>query len=210
MPKPIILFDFDGVIADSFQQAFGVRKMMCPLITEDTYRKYFEGNIYDADTSDVTHTEHCRHDIDFFAEYMPKLKQEAPIVAGMQEVVVALEKKYTLVIISSTTSNAIKEYLIDHNLNDHFTQILGKDVSESKVEKMNIVFETYGVTPSDCVFITDTLGDLREAEQVHVGAIGVTWGYHTQETLLRGKSFRIVEKPGDLVYAVRDYFDSSM
>lgn len=47
MKKPFILFDFDGVIADSFKLSFEIAKMICPHITEDIYQKRFEGNIND-------------------------------------------------------------------------------------------------------------------------------------------------------------------
>jgi len=40
-----ILFDFDGVIADSFSAAFAVNKKVFPSITEQEYRDRFLGNI---------------------------------------------------------------------------------------------------------------------------------------------------------------------
>ncbi len=42
MGRKIVFFDFDGVLADSFDAAFTVNKMIHPLITEDIYRKRFE------------------------------------------------------------------------------------------------------------------------------------------------------------------------
>jgi beta-phosphoglucomutase-like phosphatase (HAD superfamily) len=44
----IVLFDFDGVIVDSFKPAFEVQKMIRPGInfSEDDYRKFFEGNVF--------------------------------------------------------------------------------------------------------------------------------------------------------------------
>ena len=47
MKTRYILFDFDGVIADSYAPAFEVQKMICPHLTEEVYRKRFEGNIND-------------------------------------------------------------------------------------------------------------------------------------------------------------------
>jgi phosphoglycolate phosphatase-like HAD superfamily hydrolase len=208
MKKPFILFDFDGVIADSFQPAFEVQKMICPHLTEDGYRKRFEGNINDWEEPVNVHTEACRHDIDFFTEYIPRMLKEVQIVPGITEVIINLEKNYTLVVISSTITSPIRGFLERHDLANHFAQIMGNDVHTSKVEKMKIVFDTYGIEPNDSVFITDTLGDMREAEKMKVGAIGVTWGFHTPDTLLRGKPFRIVEGPTGLLKAVPDYFST--
>jgi len=207
--KKFILFDFDGVIADSFRPAFEIQKKICPHITEDTYRKRFEGNINDWEEPINVHTKECRHDIDFFKEYIPRMKKEVQIVPGMREVIVELEKNYALIVISSTISSPIQEFLEGHGLANHFAQIMGNDVHASKVEKIKMVLDKYGVGPKDCVFITDTLGDMHEAEKMSVGAIGVAWGFHAPETLLRGKPFRLVEKSNDLLAAVSDYFKVS-
>lgn len=206
MKKPFILFDFDGVIADSFQPSFEVSKIICPSLTEDIYREGFEGNINDWEKSENIHTEECRHDIDFFKEYIPRMKKEVQIVPGIREAITELEKKHTLIVISSTITSPIREFLEDHGLPNHFTQIMGNDVHKSKVEKIKMVFKNYNIGSDDCVFITDTLGDMREASCKNVGAIGVTWGFHDSKRLLLGKPFRLVEKPNDLLSAVSYYF----
>lgn len=212
MKKFFILFDFDGVIVDSFQTAFEINKMICPHLTENIYRKRFEGNINDwekpIDVQDV-HIEECRHDIDFFTEYIPRMKKEVQIVHGMKNVIIELEKIYTLIVVSSTITSPIQEFLEGHDLANYFAQIMGNDIHKSKVKKMKMIFEKYSVGPNDCVFITDTLGDMREASRLDIGTIGITWGFHTPETLLQGKPFRLVEKPDGLLMAVSDYFKAS-
>lgn len=206
MKKKFILFDFDGVIADSFRPAFEIQKIICPHLTEDIYRKRFEGNINDWEEPINIHTEECRHDIDFFTEYIPRMKKEVQIVPGIKEIIIELEKNYTLIVISSTITSPIQEFLEGHDLANHFAQVMGNDVHTSKVEKMKMAFEKYDIEPKNCVFITDTLGDMHEAKKMSVGAIGITWGFHTPETLQRGKPFRLVEKPSDLLTAVANYF----
>jgi len=210
MKNLFILFDFDGVIADSFRTAFEIQKMICPDLTENMYKKRFEGNINDWEEPVNVHTEECRHDIDFFTEYIPRMKNEVQIVSDIRDVIIDLEKNYTLIVISSTITSPIQEFLEKHDLASHFDQVMGNDVHKSKVEKMKMVFEKYGVGAKDCVFVTDTLGDMREAEKMGVGTIGVTWGFHTPETLLTGKPFRLIEKPNDLLSAVSDYFSKDI
>lgn len=39
-----VLFDFDGVIADSFRAAQSTAQALCKYNTEDEYRRHFEGN----------------------------------------------------------------------------------------------------------------------------------------------------------------------
>jgi phosphoglycolate phosphatase len=206
MKKAFILFDFDGVIADSFEPAFEVTRLMCPHVTEDEYRKQFEGNINDWEVPVDIHNDDCRTDIDFFQEYIPRMKKQARIVPGIVDVIRWLEKEYTLIVISSTITSPIREFLEEHDLAKYFSEIMGNDVHKSKVEKIKMVFDQYQAEAKKCVFITDTLGDMREASRVDVDVIGVTWGFQSTETLQKGTPFRLVDKPEDLIEAIHDSF----
>ncbi|MFA4833654.1 MAG: HAD hydrolase-like protein [Patescibacteria group bacterium] len=205
MKEHFILFDFDGVIADSFNLAFEIQKMICPHLDEDAYRKRFDRNINDC-KEPIHHTEQCRHDINFFAEYVPRMKNEVRIIPGIKEIIIELEKNYKLIIISSTITSPVRDFLLDHGLDRHFTEIMGNDVHESKVEKIKMVFEKFSAKPNDYIFITDTLGDMREASHFSIDSIGVSWGFQEREALLKGKPFRLVDKPSELLTAVSDYF----
>lgn len=206
MQKHFIFFDFDGVIADSFKTAFSVYKKICPQLTEDNYRKRFEGNINNWEDPANYHTEDCRHNIDFFTEYIPKMKKEVVAFPGIKEVIIELEKNYELIVVSSTITSPILEFLESHGLADHFRWIMGNDVHKSKVEKIKMVFSKYEVGAENCVFVTDTLGDMREAQEVNVGVIGVTWGFQDHKTLLKGNPVYLAEKPRDLIVNISDYF----
>ena len=83
-------------------------------------------------------------------------------------------------------------------------------VHNNKTERINNAFEKYGVGPKDCVFITDTLGDMREAASCGIPSIGVTWGFHKKNNLEKGNPFKIAETPEELIEAVADYFKCGM
>ena len=208
MKNKFILFDFDGVIADSFEIAFETKKDICPGITREDYRRRFEGNVNDIQIEETYHNEQCNHDLDWFDVYVPKMK-EVRIFPGMEELIFALEKEYALIIISSTITFPIEEFLVAHNLRDHFDWVMGNDVHKSKVEKIKMVFDKYGAASKDCLFITDTLGDMREAEETGVPAIGVTWGFCSPETLQKGNPLKLVSNATELKTAITDHFSAN-
>ncbi|MFH1582653.1 MAG: HAD hydrolase-like protein, partial [bacterium] len=72
--------------------------------------------------------------------------------------------------------------------------------------RMKMVFKKYRAEPKDCVFITDTLGDIREAASLGVKSIGVSWGFQEKGNLLKGKPISIAEKPKDLLNIVSACF----
>jgi phosphoglycolate phosphatase len=196
-----VLFDFDGVIADSFNIAYSVTAMNQPGLSEEEYRSYYEGNINNSKK---------KLDADFWERYVPKIKQEVKLFPHMPHIVRSMAQSYRLGIISSSVSDLISDVLKRESLDHLFETILGNDVHPSKVEKMKMMFEKYDTTPEECVFITDTLGDIREGEHVGVASIGVTWGFHSPEVLMRGSAFRLVNQPEEIVGAVSDYFTSKV
>ena len=205
MKRKIILFDFDGVIVDSFANALRVTKIMNPDMTEADYQKLFDGNINDWKKG-LSEEEKRRGDEEFFEKYLPSLEQ-ARIFPGIKEVIAKLEKTYTLLIISSTISSPIRGFIERHKMAEYFDDIMGNDVHRSKMEKIKMVYNKYGAGVDDCVFITDTLGDMREAARMGVQSIGVTWGFQRKESLLKGKPFFIAEKPEELPDIVSRYFE---
>ena len=201
-----IFFDFDGVIADSFKVAFDVHKSVFTDMTENDYRQILEGNVNDWNWSERLAATGYKGSYNFFDHYLPKMREEVKLFDGMDGVIKNLAQEYNLFIISSSITHAIQEFLEKYDLADYFIEIMGNDVHHSKVEKMNTIFSKYDIEPSHCVFVADTLGDIREAEQADVGAIGVTWGFNKREQLEKGKYFRIVEQPIDIQLAIVDYF----
>ncbi len=204
--KKTILFDFDGVILDSFASAYEVSSSIHPRLTETEYKEAFEGNINDSHSHTHKCGPDCKKEIDFFTEYTPKVKVQARPFNEMPEIIKNLSEKYHLCIISSTVSPIIRELLSKFDLEKYFSDILGNDIHTSKVEKTNQILNKYQLSPDDCVFITDTLGDIKEAKKAGVKSIAVSWGFHTVETLNKGNPIVIVNSPKELEERVNLFF----
>lgn len=202
-----MLFDFDGVIADSWEIAFETSRTVFPSFDEESYRRMFEGNVHESHKEMVSNEERERAtDIEWFDVYVPKFETRARLFPGMREVIESLSHEYILIIVSSTITSPIQGFLEKHHIGRYFSEVMGADVHTNKHEKIKMIFEKYGTSASECVFITDTLGDMREAKLAGVSAIGVSWGFHPRETLAEDKPFRIVEQPTDIKPAIADYF----
>jgi phosphoglycolate phosphatase len=195
--RKLIFFDFDGVIADSFSPAFRVSKMIHPLLEPEDYRRRFDGNINETVVDSRVQKEH-RPDIDFFTEYGPLLLG-CRVFPGMRNVIEKLEKEYSLVIVSSTTTSLISEFLKKHHMEHHFAEIMGNDIHKSKIKKIGMALDKYKVAPSECFFVTDTLGDINESRHMGVEAIAVTWGYHSKESLIKGNPFAVADTTEELL-----------
>jgi phosphoglycolate phosphatase len=208
MTERFVLFDFDGVITDSFGICLESAKVRCPNVTEDAYRALFEGNIHDR-KAEIEHGPDCRLDVDFYSLYIPKMMAGATAYPGIPEAVKDLSSRYALAIVSSTDTEPVRELLEKFGLSYGFRDILGRDVHTSKVEKIKMIFGKYGTTAERCIFVTDTLGDIEEATHAGVSSIAVPWGFHGRERLERGNPFRIVDRPEDLPATIDAFFGKS-
>lgn len=206
--KNVVLIDFDGVMVDTFDICFGIQKQFSPDLTERAYRDFFTGNIYDAiEKIEATETRPSSDD-DFFKMYIPLLMKQ-PLVKGIREALEELFGKFILVVVSSTISSPIKEYLESHKVAHFFDEIYGADVNRSKVEKIKMIFRKYRTSSDHCIFVTDTLGDLREAGKCSVKSIAVTWGFHTKEMLSEGHPAAYAENAKDIAQIINSFFDKA-
>lgn len=204
--KKFILFDFDGVIVNTYDMCFDINKILDPDINHELYRSYFEGNIYES--VENKNLKVSNNLIDFKSEYERRLHGDHKPEDIMIDVIRTLAESYELFIVSSSPSKVIEEFLINHKLESCFQEILGADVHKSKIVKINDILTRHVVPSHNCLFITDTLGDIREGEKVGVKAIAVTWGFHAKETLEKGNPFAVISNPNELVSTIEQYFKS--
>ena len=188
--RKALLFDFDGVLADTFEFCYQINLGLMPELTRDEYRARFNGNIFSVMAKMKEKPKYDK--FDFFAAFTPKLLA-TPMNEKIRTLVEKFSRSHSLFIISSTTSDPIKQFLAQNNILYCFQGILGKDHGKSKVEKINGLLKAYGLKTHDCLFITDTLGDIEEARACGINSIAVTWGYHPKKTLFQGKPFALAE-----------------
>lgn len=193
----MVAFDFDGVIANSWEVVMGIVRLADPEISEAEYRERFRGNV---EGTVAALTDRLGHD--FFDEYAAKA-DEMPMFEGMREVIENLCRQYVLTIVSSTRTDILDAFLRVHNLRDCFAGLYGNTEGYSKAVKLRKALEELAVDAQKSVFVTDTLGDLKEAATVQVATIAVTWGYHGAETLANGGPVVVVTRPADLVDEVQ-------
>ena len=196
-----IIFDFDGVIHDTFDLAYSINQKVTSEshepISKEEYKSFFEGNVlekvystFDGQIS-VKFREHESIAFD-------TLKMDDDIKKELQK----LKEKYELYIISSNTEKNLLKYFQNNNFSNIFSDILAEETHKSKVEKFKILFKKYDLNPHNCIFITDTLGDIKEANQVNVRSIACTFGFHDEERLRKGNPYLVISKFREIIPSI--------
>lgn len=179
-----IIFDFDGVIADTFDMNWSICQMHDPVATSEDFLAHHDGNVYAEPRVRIQHLQF----IDDYRSHLTSLHLTNAIPPLQR-----LSESYSLYIISSTSEVVIREVLGKAGLLSLFIRVMGFETDRSKVEKFKILIKDHGVDPGNSVFITDTLGDIKEARHVGIRTIAETFGYHSRERLGNGEPFKIVD-----------------
>ncbi|MFH1662293.1 MAG: HAD hydrolase-like protein [Candidatus Falkowbacteria bacterium] len=190
----IIIFDFDGVIHDTFELAYKINvDIFGENFTRDQYRDFFNGNIFEK-----TKTK----DNDKFFEAQNEAFKYLKIDDGIRKNLEKLYESNSLFIISSNQKVALDIYFNNNNFINIFKEVLGSEMHQSKVEKFKYLFEKYNSSAEDCIFITDTLGDILEGNKVGVKTIAVDFGFHERHRLEKGNPFKIVSSFDEILEVI--------
>jgi len=200
MKKKVIIFDFDGVIIDSWEHAYLGNVRNWPDLIPAEHRNFFNGNIHEAISKLPEGKYSSEENNKWWEEEHSLTKNNLPMYVEIQEVIKELSKEYILTINTSSDAKSTQDYL-EKNEIDVFKTIYGTEISRSKVQKFRQMFSDLGVQAEDCVFITDTVGDVLDANSVSVSTIVVTYGYQQAEHFesIKDKVIGLAGKPTDIL-----------
>ncbi|OGQ22289.1 MAG: hypothetical protein A3I05_06775 [Deltaproteobacteria bacterium RIFCSPLOWO2_02_FULL_44_10] len=202
MKKPLLIFDFDGVIADSlnlYQQLVYDRLIALEynfLQSPEDLQALFETNVIYGFQKRGVHQHHINEillELDKASE-----TNHISLFEGIPEFFQNIELKTTNSIVSSNTTLTINRILTSHSLTSHFTDILGGDGATNKVDRIHFLLEKSSLEKNRTFYIGDTIGDMKEAKLAGITAIGVTWGLHSEQKLRDARADYILHSPKHL------------
>lgn len=209
MSKKIIIFDMDGVLFNTIPFARQNFIQRYPGVTERMYNDIHTGNYHEGVAQyDHLRIEETEEEKLMSREIYMKKKQETPLVDGMFDLLKVLHAEDFLLTVNTNAYERNCLPLFEKSGIRHlFNLITTAEYSKDKIEKFNIIFDTYGVSKGHSIFVTDALGDVRDAEKAGVPVIAVTWGVHDKE-YFNGEYqnlVAVVDTVSDLENEIRNY-----
>ncbi len=185
-----IIFDFDGVIHDTFELAFVVGNQLHGYDREE-YKQMFEGNLYN-------HHRIKNEDINEYFRLSKEKFKDLVIEQHVRDELLRLSEKFNLIIVSSNSEEILNDYLKNNDIVKIFTKVLGVETHKSKQEKFKMLENDHNVSSENSIFVTDTLGDILEANKAGLRTVAVDFGYHERARLERGSPLQIISDFRDL------------
>jgi len=121
----------------------------------------------------------------YWFDWYCKLKDEYSLHDGVVDVLkLSHEKGYQNILLSASNIDALKQQLIDLDIEEYFDEVLAIDniYAGSKVDiALNWIKDK---DPKDCLMLGDTLHDLEVAREMNVECILISNGHQAKEILL--------------------------
>jgi phosphoglycolate phosphatase len=205
--KPLLMFDFDGVIIDSLDGFHGAWAKACEeagftaASNRETYLSVFETNMFEGLVRIGIPQERIPEILHSAEKNLHKASIQMHLFDGAKEMLQELNRVFPLFIITSSVG-AIVRNIIAANSVTPIPEILGSEVDTSKIRKIASTIKQY---PSHRPFyIGDTVGDIIEGKAAGATTIGVTWGWHGRQTLEKVSPDYLFDSPKKLSDFVRN------
>jgi phosphoglycolate phosphatase len=207
MGRSLVIFDFDGTVADSFVESFAAYNRVAPRLRLrrvaeaelPELRRMATGELMTA--LGIPMWKLPRLMIGVRADLMDHFHTVQP-VPGIGAPLRALAKAgHRLAIVTSNSKANVHAFLARHDLGVFGTVVAGASVF-GKSTRLRRLLKAAGANASNSVYIGDTSPDIRAAREAGTTAIAVTWGFSAREPLAAEAPDALVEATADLPVAV--------
>ncbi|MCX6762353.1 MAG: HAD family hydrolase [Candidatus Moranbacteria bacterium] len=205
--KLAVIFDFDGVIVDSYQIFKDAFLDAClesgyhQISTEEAFLNLFDGNLYESMEHTGISKEAIRIILKNFKENAHINHNKLRFFDGVREMLSKLAEKNKIFLVSSNLTSIVQDFLRFHKVTV-FEEVLGSDKETSKVKKIEGI--KANLSNYELLYVGDTKGDMVEGQLAGAKTVAVTWGWHSEERLREANPNFVVKTPSELALLVNN------
>jgi len=209
MTVKLIIFDFDGTIADTLLSIVSITNR---LAEEFGYKQTSQEDL--ASLRNLTSRQIIKQSgipifkIPFLikkvkAELNNKI-QGLNAFPGIKEAFIELKSQGNrLGIITSNSKENVTAFLHKNGLHELFDFIYSAPTIFGKSKVMNRVLKTENINSEEVIYVGDETRDIEAAKKTHIKVIAVTWGFNSKEVLAAQNPDFLIHKPDELIDAIR-------
>jgi HAD superfamily hydrolase (TIGR01549 family) len=185
----ILVFDFDGTIADTLGETRRILNQIGP----DYGIRHIEEHELD----------HLRHlSLKQLLDHLkiPKRRVPALIAQGMSDVLVELRRHvHGFGILTSNATANVDLFLQTHGLRDQFDFISSTSKLTGKAKHLKAIRKTFSLRSEEMLYIGDELRDVKASQKAGIPIAAVTWGFNSRESLAAEKPDYLFDRPADFL-----------
>ena len=205
-----VLFDWDGTLLDSFEadaqayshmfHALGMSWSMAML------KRHYSPNWHHvyraARLPSARWDEADRLWMRFYKKHQPEMQP------GARQVLRALERRFTLALVSSGSRSRVRRQLREHGVAEMFrAKVCSEDAPRRKPHPapLRMALARLRIAPKVCVYVGDAPEDIEMAHRAGVRAIGVLGGSPVPERLRVASPDALIETIRQLPALLKDF-----
>jgi HAD superfamily phosphatase (TIGR01681 family) len=205
MSKKVIVFDFDGTLADTFDALVMISNRLAlefgyPPTTPEEIPKI----------KNLSSREIIRQSgvsllkLPFFLkkirEYLHQEILNLQTIPGIQDSLVQLKHEgYCLGILTSNSEENVKLFLKKHGMQDLFSFIYSETSLFSKDKSIRKLMKKNNLSLDEILYVGDETRDIEASKKIHIKVIAVTWGFNSGEVLAKHNPDFLIQQPSELI-----------
>ncbi|MFH7024461.1 MAG: HAD-IA family hydrolase [Heteroscytonema crispum UTEX LB 1556] len=210
MTKKVIIFDFDGTIADTVDALVSIANR---LAVEFGYIQITREEL--ALLRNLTSREIIKYSgislfkIPFLVKKVKgELKNQIPElkpIPGIKEALIALsDEGNRLGIITSNSKDNVTQFLKINELDNLFEFIYSGVTIFGKTTIINNVLRQKQLKPQEVIYVGDETRDIEASKKANIKVVGVTWGFNSQEVLAKQNPNFLIQRPDELLGIIQN------
>lgn len=200
----VLLFDFDGTIADSFNNLLEITKSLASKYNLPKLNSKQINELRSRDAKTIMEILKIPiYKIPLMAHDVRKLQSEqiAKLEAfkDMPKTLHKLkDKKFILSILTSNNEDNVKKFLTNNHINI-FKNVYGDAGIFQKARAIGKFLKKNHYNKDEVIYIGDEIRDILACKKVGIKIVSVTWGYNSKESLIKNKPDFVANTPKDLL-----------
>ncbi|UKO95873.1 HAD-IA family hydrolase [Nostoc sp. UHCC 0870] len=210
MTQKVIIFDFDGTIADTVDALVSIANRLAVefgyiQITPEQFtllRNFSSREI-------IKYSGISLFKIPFLvkkvkAELKNKIQGLKPI-PGMKESLLELKNHgYQLGIITSNSKDNVTAFLSINELDNLFEFIYSGVTIFGKTTIINNVLKQKQLKPQTVIYVGDETRDIEASKKANIKVVAVTWGFNSPEILAKQNPDFLIHQPSELLQVIQN------
>lgn len=211
MTQKVIIFDFDGTIADTVDALVGIANRLAAefgyaQITPEqlTLLRNFSSREI------IKYSGVSLIKIPFLVKKVKsELKNKIPElkpIPGIKEALIQLQQHdHKLGIITSNSRDNVTAFLGINELNNLFDFIYSGVTIFGKTTIINNVMRQKQFNPDAVIYVGDETRDIEASKKANIKVIAVTWGFNSSEILAKQNPDFLINHPTELLEIIKNF-----
>lgn len=149
----------------------------------------------------------------YSAHYNRHRANQCPLFSGVRDTLLELRSAgYQLAVATGKSRNGLNRALAEHALEALFDASRCADETRSKPDPMMLaqLLQEFSIEPSQAIMIGDTEYDLQMAVNARLPRIGVSYGAHSRQRLMRHDPLACADEFAEIKSPISQYFNQGM